>query len=584
MKAFFAGNYEAVLSAPERSRLAAPQYVIGAHVFLGGLGEAEVVYAAHAKRLDPEEDAAAVFFLGVGACRISDYSKARTRFGRNLLALAASGKRPSAVSRFYAYQGLAFYRYFFGRYPAAARYAEKARLAAFETGFDYGLTLALDLLGHTHIHLGRVRLGLRNLSDALKLSGKIGNGGIAAAIRISRLVWGSHTGLLEGDCVARLEQALEQLRPEDTYSKAELLLELSRQHLLRGDADRAKRVLDDSCDLIYSNRNKRQAATLNLRYGYLHYLQGDARAALNLVRTAESSLVPGTDRLLLARLRGLQRSIQLELGMPGVPLTGALPDAIHRRILAREGSRAFPAPPRGEDPMGDLIDRAARGERDALEEAVRKGLLGLLPRFLPRAPEGRRLPAETLVLDLVPGSLTAIDRGNVVQIPLPKSSILRGLLVAMGPVWQHKETLVRKTWGYRYSPLRHDPLLYAAIKKLRKALGRYSHWIESEEGAYRLNPRVTLTSASLEPVSRAASAESAPAERAERMSLIPGLNYRQNEIAQYLRKCPKLAVADCARIFDTSKITASRDLSWLARLGLARRVGKGRSTCYVGKL
>jgi hypothetical protein len=442
-------------------------------------------------------------------------------------------------------------------------------------------SLVLDLLGHTSAHIGEVRLGLKNFSEALKHAQKIGNGGVSTAIKISKLVLSSHVGLLGLKAIPELKRALEVLRPEDNYSRAELLLELSRQYMLSGKADDAKIMLDRSCELIYSSRNRRQAATLNLRYAYYYLRRGEPRTALNLVRTAELSLVARTDRLLLARLRGLESQILLRISpeLKNQAATIFVTDYTHRRILARQTGGLSENLRRGEDPMGDLVDGSAARDLTVASELVRLGLFGLLSSFTQKVDHD-----EVLALDLLSdshGSMTIIERGNVMHNAFAKNGIARKILMPLSEGWVGKEELVQRVWGYRYSPMRHDTLVYAAVKTLRKQMGQYAHWIESDEGAYRLRKSVVLDSLSTEKVKVIAPLVRDGSEST--WESVPGLSYRQGEILRHLKSRPGKAVGvrECAQVFSTSKITASRDLTFLYEMKMVRRLGKGRATCYV---
>ena len=59
------------------------------------------------------------------------------------------------------------------------------------------------------------------------------------------------------------------------------------------------------------------------------------------------------------------------------------------------------------------------------------------------------------------------------------------------------------------------------------------------------------------------------------------LNSRQQKILRFLAQNEFIDTPKCQEIFETSEVTASRDLSALLRLSLIDRIGKGRATKYA---
>ena len=64
-------------------------------------------------------------------------------------------------------------------------------------------------------------------------------------------------------------------------------------------------------------------------------------------------------------------------------------------------------------------------------------------------------------------------------------------------------------------------------------------------------------------------------------SQIDQLNIRQLQIINYLNEQQFIDIRICQKIFKTSPITASRDLSQLQKKGLVTRVGRARATKYI---
>jgi tetratricopeptide (TPR) repeat protein len=593
---FLQGDHRSVIAELDRdpSLMKKPQNLvvgIGAYVFTGEQEKAEILYA-RASAVSPSVHAACRFFLGLGQTRLSRYDRARERFALNA---RTARKTKSDLLGFYAHQGLGFYRFFCGRYQLALWHARRAYECAVRRGFRFGEILSLDLLGHASVSAGEIRLGLKHLGAALELAESVGNRSVAAALRISIVKFRAQYGLSPKTAIASLHNALRELHVDDTYSKAELYLELSRQLLLRGDLDGSRKILNESCDLIYPNRNRRQAATLNLRFSYLMHLEGQNHQALHLLRVAETSLVPDVDRLHFAQLRGLQARIenvlgrkeaaeQLQLGARHE--TQALVHSVHARIVSRTDGKET-RQRAGEDPLGDLVDQVHRGDERCLEPLLDAGFFGLLPQYLSHPIEAR-----VVIFDLVPGSLTLTHRGNVRFHPKGINGQLRKLaraLLTAAKKRASKEDLIRNVWGYDYDPARHDSLVYAAVTKLRKLLDPYGSWLEYNEEGYAWGAGVEVRFLGA-PISGQIPATSSPQAAMTPTSdpmpdrshaELSGLNYRQILILETMAERRVLAVADCSRLLQVSKITASRDLALLTDLGHCKRLGHGRATSYV---
>jgi tetratricopeptide (TPR) repeat protein len=581
--AFFRGDHRTVLSRTvdaARPRVARRQlqYVIGSLAFLGRVEEAQALYESQA----PAESCAARFFLGVGLCRLSRYAESRRYFLENLR-LHRRSKRP--VERFYAYQGLGFYRFFCGRFGAALASARKAKLAALRGGFLWGKLVSSDLMGHALAQTGHVAEGMATLEQALDYARHLGDGGTRQAIRVARACFDAQFGL-KADAVAELERLGEELRDEDTYSRAALLLETARQYGLRGELGRAREALHRSSRHIYGSRNRRQSVALSIRYAQLHFLHGEPEQALNLLLSAERDLTRGVDNALEVEFLGIKLKIGLATGILSPDAVAALEGRIRfltlytgkgiaRRVLERAAGGA-PVRSPGEDPLGDLVDRIRRGDEEALREAARSGYLGLLPE-----PAGVRRSERALCLDWVEDTLLVFDQGSVWRVPERVPATLRKVLGALARGREvSKERLIREVWGYEYRPLQHDPLIYSTISRVRQLLGPYDYWIEATENGYALRAgvrfRIDGAAPPLGDAPPQALAEVEPGEN--------GLNSRQIRLLRHLEKAEFIGARECALLFGVSEITACRDLSALWKAGRLERVGRARATRYRARV
>ncbi len=550
-------------------------FIVGALVMLGRIEEAEMTYLLRKNQLTPSQTVASRFFLGLGFCRHSYYKKSRGYFAENVKARKVAA---DPTSRFYRYQGLGFYHYFEGQMKQALQSAEKSFEAALEAQFLYGRAFAADLKGHALVLTGQVSHGLKTLGLAEHLAEQLGARWLRETIQSSVLSYRTQFGI-EGDrSVSRLKDRLEILSKQDIYTQSTLLLDLSLAYIREGKVNEAKEALNECCRIAYGSKNRRHTALLNLRYAYVHHLEGEPHLALNLVRNAITQIDSSVDRALELRLRGFELNLVKHLKvevcektLEGIVdnLTQTVGEAVRVRMLHREKQIPFNDVHVGEDPLGDLWDLVHRDPSQAIEEVLKRKYYGFLPEILPVERGGR-----ALYLELEPGSLTVFDKGNVEHHPDAISRSLRSLLKELNKGVRTKEELIENIWKYRYHSLRHDALIYSAVAKLRKVLGIRSHWIEASDMGYQLRTGVQVLSAPGPTVATAVRDEEE--DTPEQIAL----NARQQKILRFLAQHDFIDTHTCQNLFETSEVTASRDLSELLKLQLVLRVGKGRATKY----
>lgn len=552
-------------------------FVIGALSYLGRMDEAERLYKMKRGMLGLEDLLKCRYFLGVGMCRHSYYANARRYFFENF---AVRRKATDGESQFFIYQGLGFYQYFAGRMKNAKQNAERGLNASLSAGFLYGRAMSMDLKGHSTIQIGEVGPGLETLRIAEQLATQLGAAWLSEAILVSIVSYRARFGIAPETALAEITQKLASLSKQDIYSQSTLLLDLAQLYIRRGDISQARKALNDCCRLVYGLGNRRHAALLNLRYAYIHYLEGEPHLALNLLRNALTQIEPKIDVLLELKLRGLEERLVLEMGLEICTeaqlqviqkLTKRVREITAHRILLRKRKVSLSTNHVGEDPFGDLFDLVHREPKHAVEAIIESGYFGLLNEVLGDS-RGKRI----LYLDLEPGSLTLFDKGTVEHCHGGLSRSARSILLELQHGKRTKEELIRTIWKYEYHPLRHDALIYSAIAKLRKLLGKRSHWLEVSENGYSLRQEVQVLAY--------AETNAVPAQLQVKEEQAAGaetpLNPRQQKILRFLEQNEFIDSMTCKGMFKTSEITASRDLSELVKLQLVLRVGKGRATKY----
>ncbi len=581
---FHKGNFSKILKRTVDSPSGAfkkseSDLVLGALTFAGRMEEAESLLTKYGPTMKAEALAASRFFLGTGHCRQSGYEPCRRHLVENL---RAARKSKSPAVHFFAYQGIAYYRYYCGRYRNALLLASRAFESANLSKLTHAKALATDLIGHALVHLGQISQGLAQLNRARALVATLGKGGFSDAFQMSIAYYSAQHGLSPQEDIKSLEDLYERLSPENSFSRSDLLLELGRQLTLRGKLVQSKRRLDEACRLIYSSGHRRQGATLNLRYAQNYYLEGEFPQALNLLRSTYSALDRQVDKVLDLQVAGFERKVLKAMGLPQLPqelenrirrLSKVTGRAVAARVSARIAATAatYLVSP-GEDPLGNLVDKAQAKDASAISEILKSGYLSLLPDLLQLA--AGKAAAHAVYVDVVPGALLTVAKGNVELAPQGTSTLMRQLLKCLRQGEATKEQLIEKVWGYRYDPLRHDPLIYPAISRLRHLLGDQGKAIEATEKGYRLSPDIAVFFLG------ETFAVPTPVEEKDDSGTEAALNYRQITLLRQLDSSEFIDVKTYTKQFEISRITATRDLSDLCKLALLKRVGKGRAVRY----
>lgn len=546
-------------------------FLVGALVFVGRRSDAEGVAHDEIPAQELEAWIIARFFLGLGASRDSLYEEARRFFGQNYTHWKTHGCSDELT--FFVFQGFGFLRNLQSRFAKSSRWTERAWRHAFKARSSLGMLLALDLRGHNHVQRGEVARGLRCLADAREIAQELGQHGLGVALDANIAIYRAQHGWA-ADPEAELSGHLRNEKSLDTYSRSNIVCELARAQMGRGFVRRALKTLEDGTDEVFRWGHRRQRATFLSRRAYALMLSGDRSSALRVAQEglalldADVDLVPRLELLgLLASVNPTDRATHDEI----VALTRLSGRRIARQILDRAQGQESVV---GDDFLGRLHDRA-RHDSESIEVAVEvmaSGWWGVFRRF--REDAAGRDSAE-LLLELIPGRLVLFDRGEVrVSGDLVPAQV-RSLLLALGRGPQSKQDLVESIWGYRYEAIRHDPMVYTAIHRVRRLLGDFEELLVAEEGVYRWCRPVRTTVFERR---EATKSDRIPAKVfPERASM----NLRQLRVQEELRLLRSIDVATYSEKFAVSKPTAVRDLRELVENGFLKKVGRARATCYV---
>jgi tetratricopeptide (TPR) repeat protein len=575
----YRGEYKAVIATWQDSRLHDVRQtpaVVGALAYVGRIDEARDLFQD--AELTAAEKVECRFYLGVGHARLSKYEEARNYFGSNLRTVHNA---QSDREKFFIYQGMGFYRYFNGRFRRARHYAESAHKAARSAKFTYGEVLSEDLLGHCRVRTGEILQGLNNLKSALQDAHRLGDAGLTNAVAISLSIYQAKYRLNAKQAVRLLTKTLKSIETEDNYSKASLLIEFSEIYIHTGRIDLARKMLERAMESVYTTQNYRQEVMVNLQFARIYLLSGMATQALTALNLCRRTCNPLVDLPLLIEILALEANVheqmaklekkaevENEIGRL-VKFSG---DTTDLRFLKDKFGFLKRSQGKGQDLIGDLMNESL--ESTNVHDVLDSGYLGLLVHALKLNPY-----KINLCLDFVPGSLAVVAQGQVHYVPQGLSSILRKIILLLR---EHesatKSVMIENVWGYRYDPVMHDPVVFAALGRLRSLLGEFRHILVLSEEGYSLSDSVEVISQ--KPSARPKATPMAQIA-AMATSQIDQLNIRQLQIINYLNEQQFIDIRICQKIFKTSPITASRDLSQLQKKGLVTRVGRARATKYI---
>jgi hypothetical protein len=442
--------------------------------------------------------------------------------------------------------------------------------------------LATDLQAHACVQLGQVKRGLALLQRAASMAEAFGFDAHRGAIEISSASYEARFGLRG---LAHTLQQLELLQSEqrqDSYSSRVVALDRAMLLALAGRGDTALSLLREFDRILVPEGDRRMQLRTLLTAATVAMLRDGHAAAKPLITRAEQLLDDGWDAALRVEVLcvkafcaapGDQEPLAQELDR-AARHTGIARAALYAHLLDR--TRPLPESVRlhdfEDDRLGALLLSVLHEQR--VPRLIHEGYLGLIPRALGLSP-GRRIYL------LEPARLAIENHGHVC-FERPGETTLRLLRALSDGQWWSKEQLLAMVWGLTgYRPDRHDAVVYTAVARTRQALGLCREWLETEQGAYRLNgpecrvvPWRDGSLAEVEDDAADADSSEAPLALGESDSSEP------SPAAAFVREHGSATTGRLAKALQVSEMTALRELQKLVARGVLRRVGRGRSTRY----
>lgn len=572
---FLKGDYTAIFQTYEQDPRAVADkdlhFVIGSLCMLGQTLIAEELFKSKRSGLSKSALAFSIFFIGTGVTRKSQYKKARQLFKLNQ---NLHGDDVDPAISFYAFQGIAFYLYFKGRFFRAEKYATKAFKLAVQTGSAQLKFWAQDLLAYALIQTGQVSRGLDLLREVHNLSEKLGNQAFATATEVSILLAEAEHGYRREEIIADLSLCLSKMRAQNNYSKSKVVLELAKQQTLRGQWREAEALLNNQAAAIFSSENRRLEITLNLHWSKIAFLRGQFVLALQYLRSAQLRLHGEADQNFALQILSLEVDI---LEAQKNPLLEERRQAFLQLSTSFSTNISQTSSPAGEDQIHDVLVEMQENPERALDIVVSSGYYTWLYKCL-----SLERGCNYILLGAAKDSLFVFSNDGVYRHKISGASYKLLEILARGPI--SKDDLVREMWGYEYHPLRHDNLVYTAMSTLRKSFGSKHHFVQTTEDGYSLREDVRITQAPRMTAKKTGITANPPPTRNRAVDTTPidtTLNYRQLQAIEYLHENRFLNTRDYRQLFQTTEITASRDLSALNKKGHVVKVGFGRSTAYT---
>ncbi len=576
---YYLDNYEKAILAP--LSLESAPFLIGSYCFLGEHDKARSLFKQYEKSFSVSQKVFSLFHLGISYTRTSEYIKAKEIFYLNWN--LRHSQKLGASEKFLIYQGLSFFRYFFSKHESSLAFAKKAEMELLRQGeqkIPLYEALVQELIGHNFYNLGRPAKGEVHLKKALAVAKENHFDQLRQELEANLLVYQSQFDLDLDKNIEKLKKLLVKTSELNDYTSAEIVLQISKLYLLKGQFKKANDFLLHNFNIIYKNDNKRKVAILNTILAQILLPKQQYMEALSLLKVAKKNLDDDIDINLLTPILGIEAEILNILNQDAEEvhqkiqkLVSKTDKAILNQIQQRQ-EKSLDAEENKEDALDSLFNKVKKKDLSCLEVLIENKFFYLVPRLF--EVEGRK---KVIIIHPKNEGLFLVDDQSIQysENKLSKSQIK--FLLALSSEIKSKESLIKEVWGYKeYDPFRHDHLVYATIKRVRKAFDDKGTWIMAlGDDQFGLDPEVTL----IIKTKTHESSKTKPA--ANDFDEFPeDLNFRQVKLLEGVLGNP-FSSTEVAEYFKITRMTSFRDLVDLVDKGFLYKRGKHKSTRYYLK-
>jgi hypothetical protein len=407
----------------------------------------------------------------------------------------------------------------------------------------------------------------------------LGRGANLQVLQTTKALYASTYGI-DPTPVETLSNILDSNHFHDAYTRAQINLETVRNLNLLGRTKEAFDLLKRCRKKCYELKNYRMELLFQLRLAEIYYLQNNIPLCSQVVQGALDQIGKFSNDIwyeiafLGMKIKILGNAVEVKDSWDRLQLlTNKSHGILPCRILSRycesvNRTQIF----QEKDPLGDLIDRAWVGGVTAVDDVIRSGYLGLLPRAL-----GYQNYPEVLWLRELQ-YLGYFDRGNIFvtrwadDLTLMQQSFILNIFSGVRDL----ADLTRNVWREKYQQQRHRVLIQKMMIRLEEKLGN-SRIFQLREHDVLIRPTMILAFEGSD------SSPPLPMARAAKINWSEDLNHRQISLLLAANSSQRLLVdVKQYRIqHSVSSRTATRDLGILVEKGYASVVGRGKASHYV---
>lgn len=570
---FFRGQFDLIIQRNLINSSLDIAYLIGAHCMSNQFAQAVKVFQKHESIvvLSLDHHLLALFFLGLGSTRDSQYQEARKYF------IQIFRMRKSRFHNYLLYQGLGFYNFFICRYQMSEFWIQKNHMIIQNLQLaPFWKLIYLDLSAHVSIKRGHIQKGLHFIQIALPMAQQIQNKFVVEALTVSLANYESLYGLDQKSSLLKLKKLIEKYSRRKNFYYYNLSLELVRRLNLRGELVNSELHLRKIEKTLFLSPLKRQKALWGFRFAHLLYLKGKALQSLNQIESSLDYLDPRQDLSLRVQMLGLKHKILKSQGMDVENLQQTIQKITFyckdTQSLSYAYRNGWYNKPVTEDPYAQFFHSWKRGGHKnypSLKKVIGQEWISL---FVDLLPTDR---VHFIYLDILPKTALIFTESGI-SVAEGITPLIRQSLLLLARQDLTKKQFVEYLWGYEYDSYRHDTLIYTLVGRLRDFLGNHSDLLKMQDNLIQLvQTQVRVYDHHvLKPESDIKTAST----QIENSQL--KLNFRQIELVEYLQKNRFLGAQEASEILHVPKITACRDLTDLLKQGLVIKLGKARATKY----